>query len=89
MTTHTAGARRPSFCVAPQAVLGTLCAEFEWRGEMAEEATPSYSIVKQENGWFWSTGQEIRGRTELVGPFPSQQEAEKDARETIGPKEGE
>jgi hypothetical protein len=56
---------------------------------MAKEATPSYSIVKQESGWFWSTGQEIRGRTELVGPFPSQLEGEKDARETIGPKEGE
>jgi hypothetical protein len=56
---------------------------------MAKEASPSYSIVKQGSGWFWSIGQEIRGRTELIGPFPSQEEAEKDARETIGPKEGE
>jgi hypothetical protein len=58
---------------------------------MAEEASPSYSIVKQERGWFWCSyaAQEIRGRSALIGPFPSQEEAEKDARETIGFKEGE
>lgn len=61
-----------------------------WRGQMAKTAGPSYSIVKQERGWFWCSYavQEIRGRSALIGPFPSQEEAEKDARETFGLKEG-
>jgi hypothetical protein len=57
---------------------------------MAKAASPSYSIVKQESGWFWCSyaAQEIGGRNPLVGPFPSQEEAEKDAEETLGFQEG-
>jgi hypothetical protein len=46
---------------------------------MAKEASPNYSVVKQERGWCWCSYavQEIRGRGGLVGPFPSQEEAEK------------
>jgi hypothetical protein len=60
-------------------------------GAMAKEASPSYSIVKQERGWFWRPHavQEIRGGKALIGPFPSQEEAEKDARETLGLRERE
>ncbi len=58
---------------------------------MVEEASPSYSVVKHERGWFWCSYavQEIGARDPLVGPFPSQEEAEKDARETLGLKQGE
>jgi hypothetical protein len=58
---------------------------------MAKGASPSYSVVKQERGWFWCSYavQEIGGRDPLVGPFPSQEEAEKDAQATLGLKEGE
>jgi hypothetical protein len=58
---------------------------------MAKEASPSYSVVKQEKGWFWCSyaAQEVGGRNALVGPFPSQEEAEKDAKETLGLGEGE
>jgi hypothetical protein len=60
-------------------------------GEMAREASPSYSIVKQETGWFWCSyaAQEISGRDALIGPFPSQEEAEKDAKESLRIREGE
>jgi hypothetical protein len=60
-------------------------------GCVIKEASPSYSVVKQEKGWFWCsyTLQEFGGRDPLIGPFPSQEEAEKDARETLGFKEGE
>jgi hypothetical protein len=60
-------------------------------GEMAKEASPGYSVVKQERGWFWCSYavQEVGGRDALVGPFPSQEEAEKDAKETLGPRDGE
>jgi hypothetical protein len=58
---------------------------------MAEEAVPNYSIVKQESGWFWRSYamQEIEGRDALIGPFPSQEEAEKDAKATLGLQERE
>jgi hypothetical protein len=53
---------------------------------MANAAGPSYSIVKQESGWFWCSygAQEIAGRNPLIGPFPFQEEAEKHAEETLG-----
>ena len=58
---------------------------------MAREASPSYSIVKQQRGWFWCSCavQEISGRDVLIGPFPSQEEAEKDAKELLRLREGE
>ncbi len=58
---------------------------------MAKQASPSYSIVKQDKGWFWCSDavQEITGRDVLIGPFPSQEEAEKDAIELLRIREGE
>jgi hypothetical protein len=58
---------------------------------MVREASPSYNVVKQERGWFWCSYavQELGGRDALVGPFPSQEEAEKDARETLRLRKGE
>jgi hypothetical protein len=53
---------------------------------MAKPDSPSFSVVKLENGWFWVSyaTQEALGNEALIGPFPSQEEAEKDARETLG-----
>jgi hypothetical protein len=42
-----------------------------------------FSIVNQGEGWFWCSLLEMR-RNALIGPFPSQEEAEKDARATLG-----
>jgi hypothetical protein len=44
-----------------------------------------FSIVNQGEGWFWCSLLEVRGN-DLIGPFPSQEEAEKDARATLGIK---
>jgi hypothetical protein len=57
---------------------------------MAKAASPSFSIAKLESGWFWAsyTMRLVRGGDALIGPFPSQEEAEKDARATLGLKEG-
>jgi hypothetical protein len=58
---------------------------------MAKAASPSFSVVKLEKGWFWASYAvpEIRRGEALIGPFPSQEEAEKDARETLGHRDGE
>jgi hypothetical protein len=42
-----------------------------------------FSIVNRGEGWFWCSLLEVR-RDALIGPFPSQEEAEKDARATLG-----
>jgi hypothetical protein len=41
-----------------------------------------FSIVNRGERWFWCSLLEVRAN-ELIGPFPSQQEAEKDARATL------
>jgi hypothetical protein len=41
----------------------------------------SFSIVNKGEGWFWCP---LLEGNELIGPFPSQEEAEKDARATLG-----
>jgi hypothetical protein len=45
-----------------------------------------FSIVNQGEGWFWCSLLEVP-QDELIGPFPSQIEAEKDARATLGVEE--
>jgi hypothetical protein len=40
-----------------------------------------FSIVNREERWFWCS---LLEGNELIGPFPSQEEAEKDARATLG-----
>jgi hypothetical protein len=56
---------------------------------MAEAPRPNFSVMKLENGWFWTSRamQDVHGTETMVGPFPSQEEAEKDARETLGIRE--
>jgi hypothetical protein len=39
-----------------------------------------FSIVNQGEGWFWCS---LLEGNALIGPFPSQEEAEKDARATL------
>jgi hypothetical protein len=58
---------------------------------MAEAPGPNFSVMKLETGWFWASRamQDVHGRKAMIGPFPSQEEAEKDARETLGIREGE
>jgi hypothetical protein len=40
-----------------------------------------FSIVNREERWFWCS---LLEGNKLIGPFPSQEEAEKDARATLG-----
>jgi hypothetical protein len=40
-----------------------------------------FSIVNKGQGWFWCS---LLEGNELIGPFPSHDEAEKDARATLG-----
>ena len=42
-----------------------------------------FSIVIRGQGWFWCSLLEMHPDA-LIGPFPSQEEAEKDARATLG-----
>jgi hypothetical protein len=58
---------------------------------MTREKRPRFSIVQMEKEWFWCshTMLEARGKDALIGPFPSQEEAQKDARATLGLKDGE
>jgi hypothetical protein len=46
-----------------------------------------FSIVNKGEGWFWCSLLEVP-QDALIGPFPSQIEAEKDARATLGSEEG-
>jgi hypothetical protein len=57
---------RPNEVLHTRRGSGMLCAG--WRGQMAKEASPNYSVVKQERGWCWCSYavQEIRGRGGLV-----------------------
>jgi hypothetical protein len=44
-------------------------------------------VIEKDGGWFWCSLSLVKA-DELIGPFPSQQEAEKDAKATLGIKEG-
>jgi hypothetical protein len=55
--------------------------------QMADAAGPSFSVIEKDGGWFWCSLSLVKP-DELIGPFPSQQEAEKDAKATLGIKEG-
>jgi hypothetical protein len=58
---------------------------FAWN--IRVERVMPFSIVNQGEGWFWCSLLEVP-QDELIGPFPSQIEAEKDARATLGIEEG-
>jgi hypothetical protein len=55
---------------------------------MADATEPTFSVIQKEGGWFWCSLSLVR-EDELVGPFPSQEEAEKDGRATLRIREEE
>jgi hypothetical protein len=46
-----------------------------------------FTLIQLQGDWFWRL--DINNDDGLIGPFLSRQEAEKDARETLGIREGE
>jgi hypothetical protein len=54
--------------------------------QMADPARPSFSVIEKDGGWFWCSLSLVK-EDELIGPFPSQLEAEKDAKATLGIKD--
>jgi hypothetical protein len=51
-------------------------------------ADPTFSVIQKDGGWFWCS-LTLMSENKLIGPFPSHEEAEKDARATLGIGEGE
>jgi hypothetical protein len=49
----------------------------------AAMADATFSVIQKDAGWFWCS-LTLMSENELIGPFPSQEEAEKDARATLG-----
>jgi hypothetical protein len=56
--------------------------------QMAESTSPSFSVIAKGEAWFWCS-LSLMKNDELIGPFPSEEEAEKDARATLGLGDGE
>jgi hypothetical protein len=56
--------------------------------QMAAAAESTFSVIQKDGSWFWCSLSLMR-ENELIGPFPSQEEAEKDAKATLGIKEGQ
>jgi hypothetical protein len=50
---------------------------------MADSSDPSFSVIAKGEAWFWCSLSWVKN-DELIGPFPSEEEAEKDARATLG-----
>jgi hypothetical protein len=46
-----------------------------------------FKLIQLNGDWFWRL--DINNDDGLIGPFMSRDEAEKDARETLGIREGE
>jgi hypothetical protein len=65
--------------------LVTLC----WRLSEAAMDTPSrvFKLIQLSGDWYWRL--DIKNDDGLIGPFTSKDEAEKDARETLGMRDGE
>ena len=55
---------------------------------MANSSGPSFSVIAKGAAWFWCS-LSLMKNDELIGPFPSEEEAEKDAKATLGIKDGE
>jgi hypothetical protein len=55
---------------------------------MAESTGPSFSVIAKGEAWFWCS-LSLMKNDELIGPFPSEEEAEKDAGATLGLGDGE
>ena len=54
---------------------------FDKQPQMVATTLPSFSLVEKKGLWFWCSSTLIE--SELLGPFPSQEEAEKDAKATL------
>jgi hypothetical protein len=48
---------------------------------------PVFKVIQRDGDWFWRL--DIPRDDGLIGPFTSRGEAEKDARDTLGIKDGE
>jgi hypothetical protein len=48
---------------------------------------PEFRLIQMGDDWFW--GVNIKNEDGLIGPFTSEDEAEKDSRETLGIRESE
>jgi hypothetical protein len=54
----------------------------------AAAAEPTFSVIQKDGSWFWCS-LSLMSENELIGPLPSEEEAEKDAKATLGIKEGQ
>jgi hypothetical protein len=79
-------ASRARVGVAPQVERGPFNQAHLLRG--LQMADPTFSVIQKDGGWYWCS-LTLMSENELIGPFPSQEEAEKDARATLGIGEGE
>jgi hypothetical protein len=52
-----------------------------------DAARPVFSVVPLNGDWYWRL--DIKRDDGLIGPFSSREEAEKDAKETLGIKDRE
>jgi hypothetical protein len=69
---------------------GGEAAKVDGRGmpdDLAARARSTFSVIQKDESWFWCSFS-LATKDELIGPFPSQQEAEKDARATLRIKTG-
>jgi hypothetical protein len=55
---------------------------------MADATEPTFSLIQKDGSWFWCS-LSLMSENELIGPFPSQEEAEKDAKATLRVQERE
>jgi hypothetical protein len=55
---------------------------------MPDATEPTFSVIQKDGSWFWCS-LSLMGEDDLIGPFPSQLEAEEDARATLGIKKGD
>jgi hypothetical protein len=55
---------------------------------MPDVIAPTFSVVEKDGGRYWCS-LSLTNENELIGPFPSQLEAEKDAEATLGIREGD
>jgi hypothetical protein len=57
-------------------------------GRIAISSGPSFSVIAKGAAWFWCS-LSLMKNDELIGPFPSEEEAKKDAKATLGIEDGE
>jgi hypothetical protein len=58
-----------------------------WFYNLAAAAEPAFSLIQKDGSWLWCS-LSLMSENDLIGPFPSQEGAEKDAKARLGTKEG-